>query len=281
MNVRARIRLNATPMASSRGASSDESAIGKAMSAPAANLDQSIPRSAAPNRPPPALLQRVPMFAQLDGAILDHLRAISVVADVDDGSELCREGDRAESLQILLEGMVTLSADGPNGRTAVVEVVKPVRHLVLATVLAALPYAMTATAIAPSRMLVIDADGLHALLREDAALANSLMRAQALDFGAMVREVCDLKLRTAAQRLGCYLLELSQEQPAWGAQLRLPIGKQLLAARIGCRHENLSRAFASLREFGVETHGKRVILHDIPSLQEFTFPAGPAAPEPA
>jgi CRP/FNR family transcriptional regulator, transcriptional activator FtrB len=117
------------------------------------------------------------------------------------------------------------------------------------------------------------------LLRAHTALADRLMRAQAQDFRAMVRQVCDLKLRTAAQRLGCYLLELAQEQYVRGSQLRLPIGKQLLAARIGCRHENLSRAFASLREVGVETHGKRVILHDIPRLREFSFPDNPAEPE--
>jgi CRP/FNR family transcriptional activator FtrB len=146
---------------------------------------------------------------------------------------------------------------------------------VLATVLAKLPYAVTAETIAASRLLVIDAVGLHSLLREDAALADSLMRGQALDFRAMVRQVCDLKLRTAAQRLGCYLLELSQQHSARGARLRLPIGKQLLAAQLGCRPENISRAFASLRELGVETHGKLVILHDIPRLQEFALSAGP------
>ncbi len=49
--------------------------------------------------------------------------------------------------------------------------------------------------------------------------------------------------------------------------MRLPFDKRLLAARLGCRQENLSRAFAALRGFGVETHGARVILHDIARLR--------------
>jgi len=233
----------------------------------------------APDRPSAGVLRRVPMFQDLGDPILDRLGAISVVTAVAEDTELCREGDPADSLHILLEGMVTICAEAANRRKAVVEVIRPVRHVVLATVLARQPYAVTAEAITESRLLVIEADGLHALLREDAALASGLMQAQALDFRAMVRQVCDLKLRTAAQRLGSYLLELAQEQYARGNHLRLPIGKQLLAARIGCRHENLSRAFASLREVGVETHGKRVILHDIQRLQQFAFPDGPARPE--
>ena len=220
------------------------------------------------------MLREVPMFEQLDDHVLTRLGSVTEHARVEEGTELCREGDAANSLHILLEGLVTLSAEAPNGRKALVEVIRPTRHLVLATVLAKLPYAATAEAIATSRVLVIDAGGLHALLREDAALADSLMRGQALDFRAMVRQVCDLKISTAAQRLGCYLLELSQHQHTREARIRLPYGKQLLAAHLGCRPENVSRAFATLRDMGVETHGKMVILHDIPRLQEFAFASG-------
>jgi CRP/FNR family transcriptional activator FtrB len=88
----------------------------------------------------------------------------------------------------------------------------------------------------------------------------------------MVRQVCDLKLRTTAQRLGCYLIELSKDPEANTATLRLPFDKRLLAARLGCRQENLSRAFAALRSFGVETHGARVILHDIARLRDYAVP---------
>jgi CRP/FNR family transcriptional regulator, transcriptional activator FtrB len=242
----------------------------------ASSLDRHDPSPATPDRPDPGLLRGVPMFEQLDDQVLARLGTVTEHACVGAGTELCREGDTARSLHILLDGLITLSAEAPNGRKAVVEVIRPTRHVVLATVLAKLPYAVTAEAIAASRLLVIDAAGLHTLLREDAALADGLMRGQALDFRAMVRQVCDLKLQTAAQRLGCYLLELSQQQHfARGGQFRLPIGKQLLAAQLGCRPENISRAFTSLSKLGVETRGKLVILHDIPRLREFAFAAGP------
>ena len=100
----------------------------------------------------------------------------------------------------------------------------------------------------------------------------ALLRAEANEFRALVRQVCDLKLRTTAQRLGCYLLSLSTEQKANTTAMRLPFDKRLLAARLGCRQENLSRAFAALRDFGVETHGARVILHDIAKLKAYSEP---------
>jgi hypothetical protein len=54
--------------------------------------------------------------------------------------------------------------------------------------------------------------------------------------------------------------------------MRLPFDKRLLAARLGCRQENLSRAFAALRSLGVETHGSRVILHDVARLRDYSEP---------
>jgi len=130
-------------------------------------------------------------------------------------------------------------------------------------------------AVTPSLVLSIDAKGLLALVAEEATLVTALLRAQANEFRGLVRQVCDLKLRTTAQRLGCYLLALSTERKANATALRLPFDKRLLAARLGCRQENLSRAFAALRSFGVETHGARVILHDIASLREYAAPDEP------
>ena len=123
-------------------------------------------------------------------------------------------------------------------------------YFVLASVLTRLPHLLTAQTVSPARLLLIDIDGLHTLLARDVGLANALLRAEALNFRALVRQVQDLKLRTAAQRLGCYLLALADDPTRPPRNFRLPFDKRLLAARLGCRQENLSRAFAALRSVG-------------------------------
>ena len=47
------------------------------------------------------------------------------------------------------------------------------------------------------------------------------------------------------------------------------MNKGLLASWLGCRAENLSRAFVALRAYGVETHGSRVLLHDVARLRAY------------
>lgn len=226
----------------------------------------------------PSLLRLTPLFESLDERLVDELAALTQEVRLPEGAELCRQGLSPKHLHVLLEGQVALWASAPDDSRAAVEVIRPPGYFVLATVLTRLPYLMTAQVVSEARLLLIEVEGLHTLLAREVALANTLLRAEALNFRSLVRQVQDLKLRTAAQRLGCYLLALSDDPDATTAKFRLPFDKRLLAARLGCRQENLSRAFAALRSVGVETHGSRVILHDIPALREFAVPDEQADP---
>jgi len=79
-------------------------------------------------------------------------------------------------------------------------------------------------------------------------------------------------LRVLAVTLACGLYAAAVDPGGSEAAFRLHSEKGLLAARLGCRQENLSRAFAALRELGVETRGARVTLRDIPRLAAYAMP---------
>ena len=219
------------------------------------------------------LLRLNPLFEPLRDHQIAPLVALARDAQFPADAVICRQGELPRHLHLLTDGQVALWATASDGTHAVVEVIQPPGYFVLASVLTRLPYLTTARAICASRMILIEAEGLHALLDGGGALANVLLRAQALSFRSLLRQVEDLKMRTAAQRLGCYLLALAGDTTAAVAHFRLPFDKGLLAARLGCRQENLSRAFATLRNSGVETHGSRVILHDIPTLRTYAVPS--------
>jgi len=223
-------------------------------------------------RPGLATLRAVPMFERLDGGLLGQLDAITELLSIEPHQELCRQGAIPAVLHVLLDGQVALSGMAPDETQAVMEVLRPVACFVLAAVLTEQPYLMTATTTTAVRVLTIRAPALRALVRTDHSLALALLGAAARDFRTMVRQVRDLKLRSATQRLGCYLLALVADPAATSAQFRLPFDKALLAGRLGCRQDSLSRAFATLRELGVETHGGAVILHDVPRLKAFAMP---------
>jgi CRP/FNR family transcriptional regulator, transcriptional activator FtrB len=217
-------------------------------------------------------LRATPLLRDLADPVLNRLAKISKIVNAPEDTEICRQGEAADALFIVLDGQLAGFSATANGTTAVVEVIRSGETLGLATLLARLPRLIGVRTVTPSKLISIDAPGLLALVEQEPSLVTALLRAEANEFRALVRQVCDLKLRTTAQRLGCYLLSLTTEKQANATALRLPFDKRLLAARLGCRQENLSRAFAALRGFGVETHGARVILHDIASLKAYAEP---------
>lgn len=224
-------------------------------------------------------LKALPGFRDLDRETFDAVEAISRLIEVPGEAVLCLQGSPPDALHYLLDGQVTLTQAAANGDIAVIDVLRPVRCIALANVVTGLAHQMTARALTMSRLLEIRAEPLRALIGLRSSLATTMLQGLSLDLDTVTRQVIDLKLRTAAQRLGCYLLRLAQGLPGNRAELRLPVPKRLLAGQIGCRHENLSRAFGLLREVGVETHGGRVILHDIDRLRRYALPDDPT-PEP-
>lgn len=221
-------------------------------------------------------LRRTTIFRDLPDQVVEKALPFAALSTEPPNAQICRQGSHATHLHLLLDGQVTLSNTERNGASAVVEVVQPGGHFILTAVLARMPYLMDAHATTNATLITLEADGLLALLAQEPLLASALLRAEAMDFSAMVRQVCDLKMRTTAQRLGCYLLELTQDLADNAVTFRLPFDKRLLAAKLGCRQENLSRAFAALRGLGVETHGARVTLHDVARLRDYAFASSAA-----
>jgi CRP/FNR family transcriptional activator FtrB len=226
------------------------------------------------------MLDTLPGFRFLDRETFGAVEAISRLIEVPGEFMLCRQGAQPDALHYLLDGQVALSQTAGNGDVALIDVLRPVRGIALANVVTDLAHQMTARTLTLCRLLEIRAAPLRALIGLRSSLATTMLQGLSLDLDAVTRHVIDLKLRTAAQRLGCYLLRLAERVPGNQAEFRLPIPKRLLAAQIGCRHESLSRAFMLLRDVGVETHGGRVILRDLDMLRRYAGPDDPA-PEAA
>ena len=218
------------------------------------------------------MLRAIPVFGRLRDPVLDDIDAAGEVVSLERGAELFRQGTLPVMLYFLLDGLMALSSAMPDGSTAVVDVVRPMGDLVIASVIGALPYLGSAHAVTRARLVAIDAALVRKLAEREPALAGPLLQSMSRDIRGLVRHVRDLKLRTAAQRLGAFLLSLVDDPAVRRTEFRLPFEKGLLAARLGCRQENLSRAFATLRDYGVETHGSQVLLHNIPKLTGYAVP---------
>jgi CRP/FNR family transcriptional activator FtrB len=187
------------------------------------------------------------------------------------GALLYEQGQPAEFLHVLLDGAVALSAAGDDRHATVVELVQPVECFGLGPVLEAGTHALTARAIEPSRLLLVPADEVRRLVADEPALALAMLGWLSAQNRQLVEQIKDLKLRNGTQRLGCWLLRLVDEQ-GQDRQARLAVPKGLLAQRLGMTAESLSRAFAVLREQGLDVQGSLVEILDRARLEAFCRP---------
>ncbi|MFI4983402.1 MAG: cyclic nucleotide-binding domain-containing protein [Nevskiales bacterium] len=220
----------------------------------------------------------MPDFAGMEDRDLEYLAACGEIDRMQRGSVVFRQGARPEALYVLLDGHVALTGAAPDETSTVIDIVRPASSFVLANVLAEDPYLMGAEAVSATSLLRIAADPLRDLVSERPAAAKAMLRAVSRELGAMTQQVVELKRHVAAERLGSYLLSMVGDPGADKANFRLPFSKGLLASWLGCRAENLSRAFTALRACGVETHGSRVMLHDISRLKAYAGVSDAAKP---
>ena len=85
-----------------------------------------------------------------------------------------------------------------------------------------------------------------------------------------VKEITELKMQSTAERLAGYLAALAGAETMGRKVVRLPCEKRLLADQLGMDPATLSRAFAKLREKGVEaSRTDKVVIADVDALRRF------------
>ncbi len=212
-----------------------------------------------------------PLLADLPADVLARVQAGALTRRVPRGVTLLSQGQPAGALYVLLEGQVGLLAkaepdgDGRPAEQTMVELLDAGEVFLAAAVLTGRPCLMGAVTLSPCRLLEIPRDVLMTELRASPDLSLAMLATMARHFRMLVREVKDLKLKTASQRLALYLLGLTRR---WRGSviLRLPHNKSVIAARIGVRPETLSRAFAHLRGHGLAVDGHSVAIADLNGL---------------
>ena len=78
---------------------------------------------------------------------------------------------------------------------------------------------------------------------------------------------CQTLDTASTERVGCYILALSQRQGT-PDRAKLPYGKHLIASELGITRESFSRALAALEAAGIEVRGDTILIRDAVRLSE-------------
>lgn len=215
-------------------------------------------------------IRKLPLFSGMDDASFARLMRGAYLQNFPAHVQLITEGERADFLFVMVEGCTELYA-GWAGRETTMDMVGPAGTFILAAVLKDANHLMSARTAEKSRILMIPADDVRETFERDDTFARAVVVELSNCYRGMVKSQKNLKLRSGVERLAAHLLKLNRKQGSGGAVV-LPYDKRTLAALLGMSPENLSRAFATLRPYGVVVDGASVMLSDIRSLETLAKP---------
>ena len=199
------------------------------------------------------LVPRLRIFRDVAPANLGPLIRHCWVMTAPRGAKIVERGARLPGVFGLAYGSVKVSLRGQDGDERVLKLVSAGHTFGEATSLLGRPGHSEAIALADSKLVVIPAAAIFALMDREARFARGvalLLAERALDMLAEVESA----MQRGAQRLAAYLDALAQSPESngdgnGGTVVRLPVSKTLVAARLGVKKETLSRL---LRQFAAE-----------------------------
>jgi len=214
-------------------------------------------------------MRALPMFAGFDEQSFEAFTLSAYLQRFPANTQLLLEGDAVDFLYVLLEGQVELSGTW-NDKETVLTVLRPVSTFILAAVVLDAEALMGARTIERSDILMIPGAAIRARMEDDAAFAVAIGRELSGCYRGLVRSIKNQKLRSGVERLANYLLQLHARSD--GDTVALPHEKRVLASLLGMTPENLSRAFGTLRPYGVTVNGAEVQLSLIADLRRLAKP---------
>jgi CRP/FNR family transcriptional activator FtrB len=218
-----------------------------------------------------AALRSLTPFSEMAEENLQALVQASYLQRFPASTELIEEGDRADMLHILLDGVMELYGRFKD-REGTLIIMHPVRAFILAAIVQDLPYLMSARTVHPARILMIPAPIAQRLLRSDSAFNDAMMRALADEFRRVLKALKSHKLRDGTERIAAYFLELRHKN-ADADVVRLPADRKTIATYLGMTRENLSRSLQTVREHGAAVRGNEIHFRDIDKLRMLAYPS--------
>ena len=217
------------------------------------------------------LVRELDLFREMEEANFDELMQAAFLQRFPPQVQLITEGDPADFLYIMVEGSVELFA-GNNDRETSIEIVRPVATFILAAVLRDAAFLMSGRTVESSQILMVPAENVRTVFARDHVFARAVVRELSARYRGVVKSLKNHKLRNAVERLANCLLRADIEQGRTGT-VTLQVDKRTLAALLGMTPENLSRAFATLKPYGVEVNGREIRLTKLDDLRKLAKPS--------
>jgi CRP/FNR family transcriptional regulator, transcriptional activator FtrB len=207
-----------------------------------------------------ARIRRSKLLAEVPARELIAMLAGCFVQALPEGTVLCRPGEKARFVHVVVSGRVGLFGKAAD-KEALIEIFGRGDAFIVPAVLLDAPYLVTVRLLDEGRILMWPADSFRSQARTNGSLAFGAALQLSGYWRTLVGQIKDLKLLSAIERLSTFLLAHAPRAPG-PVIATLPGGRRLVASWLGVTPQSLSRAFAALRPLGVTGGGRQISIAD-------------------
>jgi CRP-like cAMP-binding protein len=216
------------------------------------------------------ILSRFPLFMQTSPQQRARLAQGTQELRVTKGEIVAHRGDIPNGFFIVLFGQIKLCVFSEQGDEKVVEIINQRQSFGEAVMFLNRPYPVTASAIQDSLLLHVNQDVVDEQLLLDPTFAKGLLAGLSSRLHTLIGDVETFSLRSTAQRVIGYLLQLADDSADDIVEVDLPVSKLIVASRLSLTPETLSRVFGKLHKVGlIDIQGRSVRILSLRRLKEF------------
>lgn len=207
-----------------------------------------------------ALLQGASLFKGVHEAALARLEAASRLRHLTRGEMLFNQADAADAFLVVCSGIIDLGLDSADGRELVINEMRAGDGFGELGLITGQPRSTSAVARQNSTVLIIPRHEFVAVLAEEPALAQNLLRTMADRLGSSSERESALAFLSAPSRLARVLLQLDHKARADGY---ITSSQEDLGRRVGLARQTVAELLGKWRRAGwiLTGRGKIVLLN--------------------
>jgi CRP/FNR family transcriptional regulator len=194
-------------------------------------------------------LRSCQLFTGLPLPDLENIAEVTVVKSLEKDDYLFHEGDPARGFYIVQRGAVNVHRVSAVGKEQIIHIFRTGDSFAEVALASATGYPADARALEPTQVLLVQKDGILALLKRQPELALRMLGSMSSHLRVLVSQLEDLTLKDVETRLANWLMKRcpnpQSEQPV---KIELTMTKRVLAAELGTVSETFSRTLAKFRQ---------------------------------
>ena len=194
-------------------------------------------------------LRSCQLFTGLPQVDLEQIAAVTVLKSLEKDEYLFHEGDAAIGFYIVQRGAVNVHRVNAAGKEQIIHVFRTGDSFAEIALASATGYPADARVIEPTQVLLVQKEGILALLKRQPELALRMLGSMSSHLRVLVGQLEDLTLKDVETRLANWLVKrCPNPQGVKPVNIELKMTKRVLAAELGTVSETFSRTLAKLRE---------------------------------